>query len=217
MYVSNGSLHPPHQWIVEVYVYGIKFISGAKSNKREAEQEAACFAYTYARHKWDPHADLIYPTEAKTDKHIDERPDLQIDERPDLQIDERPDLQIDERPRRFAFIDLENIQPNIPSNLHNTNSYRAIYGFHSTYATIDLSRYKTHMNLISVDSPVTEAADHLLTYHIGKLIGGHKISKNDQLAVVSRDKASAIIVHMLTIDGYKVDHYKSARDFESSL
>lgn len=212
---TTGVSHT-HAWKSSVLVGTKYYYSEPKTNKREAEQDSAKSAYTLLS-SW-------------TEKSIEQKEPLLQIEQSDLQTKPmQPDLYIDEqeptvftfrRPdapssNRYAFIDLENIQPN-PNDLKNANAN--IFGFYSTYSTVDVAKYEPYVKLISIDSPVTEAADHLLTYFIGKLIGAEGLIPNEnQISIVSRDKASAIIVHLLTVDGFDVTHYKNAKDFETSL
>jgi hypothetical protein len=117
----------------------------------------------------------------------------------------------------IVLIDLENIQPKLKhikdiNDLHYNNN---IYGFASVYTTVDVNFYKKYFNVITINSPANEAADHLMTYYASKLIND---KNNKEIYVCSRDKSSSILVYILTnIEKYHVVHYTNLEDVENML
>lgn len=242
--IVSGDPHSP-QWVATLTAFGNKYHSDPKNNKREAEQQVACDVFMLTQDTSST-LDLskaetkesdnkpVTPTKPATPTRsvTPTKPDT-----PDSKQVTYKHIEESLTDRRLAFIDLENIQPvfNLETQptlrpkyqLYTTSTTLDLpastqpevkmYGFLSTYSTVDVSKYKPYMEIVTIDSPVTEAADHLLTYTIGKMIGNKQITKTDHISIVSRDKASAIIVHMLQHEGYQVTHYKNAKDFESSL
>lgn len=226
-YIISGEDHAP-RWDATVTVLNISYQSAPKPSKREAEQDAAYFAYCRLTTGKSRERANKYPypqSRLMIVEGIDAAANTAVPAERVVPIentiptdDEQKSAQTDnQHVERVVFIDLENVQPN-PSVLHKTIGTNIImYGFHSTYSTIDVSKYEPYMSILSIDSPVTEAADHLLTYTIGKLIGSRRLKSDVHVSIVSRDKASAIIVHLLELEDIQVVHFKSARDFEESL
>jgi hypothetical protein len=111
----------------------------------------------------------------------------------------------------IILIDLENIQPSILAIPKNTT----IYGFMSAFSTIAKNEL---IQTFVVDSPVAEAADHCMTYITAKLVASGEIHPDhNRIVIVSRDKSSAILVHMLKSDKFEVTHLKTTIDIEAYL
>jgi hypothetical protein len=111
----------------------------------------------------------------------------------------------------IILIDLENIQPSILAIPKNTT----IYGFMSAFSTIAKNEL---IQTFVVDSPVAEAADHCMTYITAKLVASGEIHPdNNKIVIVSRDKSSAILVHMLKSDKFEVTHLKTTIDIEAYI
>jgi hypothetical protein len=110
-------------------------------------------------------------------------------------------------------IDLENIQPNFPSNIGVLNL--CIHFFLSSFSTVDADKYKDIGVIHIIDSSSSEAADHFMTYKVAQL--SLNVSKTANFVIVSRDKSSSILTHMLKVDGFNVTHIKSAKELSSYL
>ena len=117
----------------------------------------------------------------------------------------------------IVLIDLENIQPKFKyiKDINKLQYYNNVYGFASVYTTVDINFYKKYFNIITINSPANEAADHLMTYYASKLISDEN---NKEIYICSRDKSSSILVHILTnIEKYNVKHYTNLEDVENML
>jgi hypothetical protein len=196
-------------WSSVVVVQELKFASDLKASKREAEQDASMKAYNHFTgqnpvvKKWP---DSPRPTVKIVSKAGSVYPDLL-----DLNTFQETNS------GRVVFVDLENVQPDSTILERKSHPLDKMHGFLSSFSTVDISRYRNFMTVHTIDSPITEAADHLITYTAGKMVSDKSIDVNTQIVIVSRDKASAILVHLLQKDGFAVHHYKNAKEFENSL
>ncbi len=113
----------------------------------------------------------------------------------------------------LVFIDLENIQPTINyyTQLHDSLE---IYGFVSSFSTVKTDKYKS-FKIDRFDYGGSEAVDHRMTYVIGKMVP--YVSKDRRIVIVSRDKSSAILVHLLRLDGFDVTHITNAKECDKLL
>lgn len=110
-----------------------------------------------------------------------------------------------------CFVDLENINYLITSKPDNIK----IYCYLSSYSTVDTSTWEKVATVVKIDSAIPDAADHLMTYEIGKLI--HLLPTTTKIIIASRDKMSAVLTQLLTHDGYQVTHVKFAKDLKAIL
>lgn len=111
----------------------------------------------------------------------------------------------------ICFVDLENINYPIISKPDNV----IIYCYLSSYSTVDTSTWEKVSNIFKIDSAISDAADHLMTYEIGKLV--NQIPKSTKIIIASRDRMSAVLTQLLTTDGYQVIHVKFAKDLKAIL
>jgi len=114
---------------------------------------------------------------------------------------------------RIIVIDLENIQPSFPQ--HMARFEYNMHFFLSSYSTIDPEKYQAFGKVHIIDSSGSEAADHFMTYKIAQL--AIKTPTNTEFIIVSRDKSSSLLVHMLKHDGFTTTHLKNAKAIESLL
>lgn len=110
-----------------------------------------------------------------------------------------------------CFVDLENINYLITTKPDNIK----IYCYLSSYSTVDTSSWEQFATIVKIDSAITDAADHLMTYEIGKLT--HQIPKTTKIIIASRDKMSAVLTQLLINDGYQVTHIKFAKELKAIL
>lgn len=116
----------------------------------------------------------------------------------------------------IAIIDLENIQPKLASDLPKNLS---VHGFVSTFSTVKTDRYADVCTIHSIDNSNSEAVDHFITYTVGKLVdkllneSPRNTTQPTAFIIVSRDKSSSILVHMLQKEGFCVLHFKTASAF----
>lgn len=111
----------------------------------------------------------------------------------------------------IAFIDLENVNYSIKTKPINLT----IYCYISSFSSVLTNVWEPLATIIKVDSAITDAADHLMSYHVGKLL--HTLDKSTKLIIASRDKTSAVLHQMLIADGYDTVHVKSAKELESLI
>lgn len=105
-----------------------------------------------------------------------------------------------------VLYDLENI-PNPPTNFEPESNVVKKIGFKSRFSTVSSPE---GTETISINSAVSDAADHAMTYYAGRI--AHCIqpipleSKDKQLnfLLYSRDKFVSILGTLLQSDGYKV-------------
>jgi len=108
-----------------------------------------------------------------------------------------------------VIVDLENMPLKLDKNEN------AIFMlFCSSFSTIDFEKYK-QFNIYKIDSAITEATDHFISYTIGRMVGNKAYQPDKNLFIVcSKDKSSAIVVSLLQKDGFTVFHCRSQNDYD---
>lgn len=206
---SNGPAHIT-KWIADVTVCGKKFHTSKSHDKLiSAEQEAACIAYNYLQ------TESLYqqPTTLQHQRHhslLSSNKFLQPNHhQPTILQHQQQSEEILFVPKNLnvVFVDLENIKMSAPIELSNY----IFYGFHSTYSTVSLDKVPSHIISIVIDSPHSEATDHAMTFHASRI--SLKYNKDTNFVILSRDKSSAVLTHLLKTEGYNVVHYKSEIEF----
>jgi len=114
--------------------------------------------------------------------------------------------------RTIVLIDLENMQPNIN---RLSKSIDKIYFFMSVFSTVDADKYKNYGEIIKIDSAINDAADHLMSYYAGKLT--NSLDKSVPIIIGSRDRSSAILVALMRLEGYIVEHHTKVQTLEKAL
>lgn len=207
---SNGPAHIT-KWIADVTVCGKKFHTTKSHDKLIlAEQEAACIAYNYLQSKA-----TTTPIQSTTTNSQPQPITQQLQPTtprqfttPINQQQQSEEILFIPKNLKVVFVDLENIKMTAPIELPNY----VFYGFHSTYSTVSLDKVPSHIISIVIDSPHSEATDHSMTFHASRI--SLKYSKSDtNFIILSRDKSSAILTHLLKTEGYNVVHYKSEIEF----
>lgn len=112
-------------------------------------------------------------------------------------------------PNLYIFIDLENIKPDLRT-YHNN-----VFMFASTHSTINKSKFLKMGNILEIDSALSEAVDHFMTFTIASML--HQISKSQEIIIVSSDKSSAVVSYLVGIEGYTVRHFKQSEDLNKFL
>lgn len=195
---SNGPAHIT-KWIADVTVCGKKFHTTRSHDKLIlAEQEAACIAYDYLQSRSLP--------ASTSQSHQQLIPSLQLP--PLQQPQQSEEILFIPKNLKVVFVDLENIKMTAPIELPNY----IFYGFHSTYSTVSLDKIPSHIITIVIDSPHSEATDHSMTFHASRISLKYNKSTTNFI-ILSRDKSSAILTHLLKTEGYNVVHYKSEIEF----
>lgn len=110
-------------------------------------------------------------------------------------------------------IDLENMQPKLPNKKYN---HISIYTFLSNFSTVDKSKYQNNTKINIIKSGNSDAADHLMTFTVGKLTATTN-KDNDIFIIVSRDKSSIILFEILKNEGYETHHHTNMKDFDDFL
>ncbi len=112
----------------------------------------------------------------------------------------------------LVYIDLENIQPQLFDKIPQCCYIQC---FVSTFSTVDYKKYQEFVDVKIIDSGITNAVDHYLTFQAGMDITSAKT--DDIFVIVSRDKSSEALVKLLTMKNFTVKHFKNSRDFEDYL
>jgi hypothetical protein len=108
------------------------------------------------------------------------------------------------------FIDIENLRCKIEAK-ENVRYYI----FASSFSTIDMEPYRKFAEINIIDSPLADAADHLMSFRVGNIM--HYITTNNKMVIVSRDKALGVLTHLLQSYGYQTQHIKSIQQFDELL
>lgn len=124
--------------------------------------------------------------------------------------EELKEVYIHKFPDWIVLVDVENLQPTL---IHGKPvSY---YIFMSEFSSIDRAKYQSPISeVILVDSSNSDAADHLMSYYAGKLT---KTLNVKNYIILSRDKASATLATLLTMDGFNVKHFKDVSSMNTFI
>jgi hypothetical protein len=198
--------HPPtniqeQNWTATVSCYNHECTSIGNFLKiREAEQNAAKQMYEFITRS------MVSQPALQSVSHV------QSVLQPVLQPVPQPVPQTVLPNKYHIFIDLENIQPVIPDRLLPIIN---IYCFLSSFSAVDIEKYKNVANIYIIDNNGSDATDHFMSYKAGEL--SVNIPKTDIFIVVSRDKSSGVLTHILSTAGYRVEHYKNSKTFEQFI
>ena len=114
---------------------------------------------------------------------------------------------------KIYFVDLENIQPEVPLKFNNKNTN--IHYFSSMFSSVVVEKYSNYGQIHIINNSNSDATDHYMTYFVAKLLP--KLHFNVEISIVSRDKSSSILTYLLTQDGFKVNHLTTAEQFKQDL
>jgi hypothetical protein len=135
----------------------------------------------------------------------------------------KPLLYLPNRLNKYIFIDIENFNFKISNqmiiNLNNNSKSKYnyfIYGVCSHHSNVNPEKYNKIINIISIDSPVNEAADHLMTFIISSGLNFLNTSL-DSFYIASKDKSHCILRELLIGLGFNCESIYNPEILKSYL
>ena len=203
------------QWRSTVNVVEKSFQSAYHHNKKQADQEVSQIAYDDIFIGLNKQViNVNQQAHPQVNPYVNAQVNIQqtphVNAQVNIQQTPHVNNQLESKYIKFiVLIDLENIQPTIPRNIHSAVQ---LHGFLSTYAKIKINAY-TQCIIHKIDSSCSEAADHLLTFKAAQLAIVED-PHTTTFIIVSGDKSSDIICKLLNTMDFNIVHYKTKHEIE---